>query len=284
MMTDPTEFLEKYDSSVGSMADALLARDDEAFAASAAGVVVGLASGVPGLAGLTEKAVSKLFANSANAVLKRELAKLIEEEDRDALTGAIAERVAEYLNDLLIQLTRLDNGRAEVLERRLAAVHDDVRDFRRLFVAGAGHPRLGDGGGVADAQAVLAARAGTHAAVPLDANGVALLAEAILRDGRHAASVRISVGGGRSAQATLNPDALGSSDLLRELEHRRKMVAILASNIADAERKKEGPRTAGMNWDFVIAEEREKLADRARLLREQLVYFVESIVLLGAGA
>jgi len=149
--------LEPHKSTLKDMATSLAAGDHAKLAASAAVLVGALATGSPQvalLAPFAEKAFAKAFGNSADAMLRRELAAMEKEEDRQRFVAQLAEPVEALIGQALIQLVRVQhNVKEEVLEA-LGGVRSDMAGFREEFAKELGSHEVrvdlaeGEGGGV----------------------------------------------------------------------------------------------------------------------------------------
>ena len=124
------DLLTKHESQIDTLGQRLLAGDDEGFAAAMVGLVTTLASGVPLLGALADKVVARAFAGSANAMLRRELAVLQQEEDRRRFVGELGEAVEALIGQALIQLATMQHNVKDELLQALGGVRSDLAEFR----------------------------------------------------------------------------------------------------------------------------------------------------------
>src|SRR5262249_50247841 len=100
------------------------------------GLAISLATGSPLLAALAplgRKGVARIFGNSVNAALTRELAVLAKEGERKAFLGQIDEVVEALLGQALIQIIRSQYAVSDEVLEALGGLRRDFEAFRTDF-------------------------------------------------------------------------------------------------------------------------------------------------------
>lgn len=133
---DLKTLLEPHKDTLSEMAKALSTADHPKFVASAITLVTAIATANPQvalLAPFAEKAVAIAFSNSADAMFRRELAALEQEEKQRNFLAQIDDVVAALIGQAIVQLTRVQlRAKDEVLDA-LGGVRDDLAWFRKNF-------------------------------------------------------------------------------------------------------------------------------------------------------
>lgn len=136
--TELKTLLEPHKSTLGEMAKALASADHTKFVTYTAALVTAIATANPHialLAPLAEKGIAKAFSNSADAMLRRELAALEQEEKQRAFLAQIDDVVATLVGQAIVQLARVQlHAKDEVLDA-LGGMREDLAWFRERFEA-----------------------------------------------------------------------------------------------------------------------------------------------------
>lgn len=128
--------LEPHKTTLENIATSLAAGDSAKTAGSIAALVGALATGHPEIAILTpfaQSAVAKAFGNSADAMLRRELAAMVAEEEKQKLAAQIAEPIEALIGQALIQLVRVQHNVKDEVLAALGGVREDLAAFREQF-------------------------------------------------------------------------------------------------------------------------------------------------------
>jgi hypothetical protein len=128
--------LEPHKSELRQLAQHLAGGDHAKFVAGAATLIATLATGnpaVPVLLPFTEKAVARAFASAADKRLSEELAKLEDDEARQAFVRSIADAVEVLLGQAVLQIVRVEHQVKEEIFEALGGLRDDFSAFREDF-------------------------------------------------------------------------------------------------------------------------------------------------------
>jgi aminopeptidase N len=141
MRTEGREFeieqlLEGHAGELKSIGQAAARGEHDKVIDGVAGLVMTLATGNPLVGALVPFArlgVAKAFGNATDAMLRRELATMEKEEERQAFLGQIDEVLAATLGQAVVQLVSVQHHvKDEVLEA-LGGLRSDFENFRRDF-------------------------------------------------------------------------------------------------------------------------------------------------------
>jgi|GEM_PF-3773937 len=137
---DIAKLLEPHKSALKELAQDLAGGDRAKLAGGLAALAAAIAAGNPALvalAPLASKGVARAFGNAADEMLRKELACMEAEEERQAFAALIVEPIEALIGQALIQLVRVqhnvkDELRAEVLDA-LGGLREDLDGFRARF-------------------------------------------------------------------------------------------------------------------------------------------------------
>jgi hypothetical protein len=130
------ELLKAHQGELKAIADAAGSGNRDKVIDAVSTLAVSLATGNPmvgALAPLARKGIARVFGNSVNAALTRELEVMAREDERRTFLGQIDELIEALLGQALIQIVRSQHAvKDEVLEA-LGGVRDDFERFRTEF-------------------------------------------------------------------------------------------------------------------------------------------------------
>jgi len=130
------ELLKAHQGELKTIAEAAGSGNRDKVIDAVSSLAVSLATGNPvlgALAPLGRKGIARVFGNTVNAALTRELAALAKEEDRRAFLGQIDEVIEALLGQALIQIVRSQHAVKEELLEALGGVRHDFERFRTEF-------------------------------------------------------------------------------------------------------------------------------------------------------
>lgn len=134
--TELATLLDKRQPELGRLSQSLLDGNAEEFTATMTQLLTSLATGIPVLGVLAKQGVAKAFSLSSNAALRRELAALEREEERQAFADQISGPLEELIGQALIQLVNVQNrGTTEVIDA-LGGLRTEFEAFRGEFAEG----------------------------------------------------------------------------------------------------------------------------------------------------
>lgn len=126
--------LDQQQSDLTKLSRSLLDDKDEAFVAGVSKLLMTLATRIPALGALAKQDVAKAFAHSTQAELKRELARLADEQSKREFAKLVAGPVEELIGEALIQLVRVHNQDTEAIIQELGGLRKELETFRTDFV------------------------------------------------------------------------------------------------------------------------------------------------------
>lgn len=127
------EQIEKHQDTLEGMGTALIRGDGQAFVAETVSLITTLATGESLLGSFAKSGLERIFGQSANAVLKQQIAEWNQELEQQQLIQRLAEVVEVLLAQALIQTIRSQhNVKGEIVEA-LGGLRTEFDAFRKEF-------------------------------------------------------------------------------------------------------------------------------------------------------
>jgi hypothetical protein len=128
------QILRKHPTELHGLSKSLMDGKPEEFSQQMVDFLVSLTtSGVPMLDVLAKEGVARVFANSSNAELRREIERLEQEEERQRFVEDVATPIAELIGQALIQLVRTQQRAADEVVAALGGLQEEFEAFRADF-------------------------------------------------------------------------------------------------------------------------------------------------------
>lgn len=128
---DLTQAIAEHKDELERLSQSIIDKQPEEFHQTMVGLLVSLASDIPGLSGLVEAGVARAFSLSSETRLQKEYALLRQEEEREQFSNQLADAVATMLKQTLIQILHAQNRDSDDIHQALGGIRKDFEDFRK---------------------------------------------------------------------------------------------------------------------------------------------------------